>query len=88
MGFPNQLLANSGSVLTHQQIRDKASGANNEDYIPSNNQNCLVPKDILISDDSIPETIQTEPVAMVTAAASGAGSEDDSPIWLSRLSKS
>lgn len=56
-----------------------ATGANSEDDIPSNNQNCLVPKDLLISDDSIPETVQAEPVAVAAAAASGAGSEDDFP---------
>ena len=61
MGVPNQLLANSGSALTHQQIRDNASGANGE--------NCLVPKDLLISDDTIPETIQTEPVVVAATVA-------------------
>ena len=76
MGVPNQLLANSGSTLTHQQIRDIASGANGEAGIPSNNQNCLVPKDLLISDDTIPETVQVEPVVVAAAVASGAGSKD------------
>ena len=76
MGVPNQLLANSGSALTHQQIRDNASGANGEDDTPSNNQNCLVPKDLLISDDTIPESVQAEPVVVAAAVASGAGSKD------------
>ena len=75
-GFLNQLLANSGYALTHQQIRDNASGANGEDDTPSNNQNCLVPKDLLISDDTIPETVQTEPVVVAATVASGAGSKD------------
>ena len=56
-----------------------ASSANSEDEIPSNNQNCLVPKDLLISDDSIPETVQAEPVAVAAAAAFGANGEDDFP---------
>ncbi|KAL6322612.1 hypothetical protein AAG906_014282 [Vitis piasezkii] len=76
MGVPNQLLANSGSALTHQQIRDNASGANGEDDTPFNNQNCLVPKDLLISDDTIPETVQAEPVVVAAAVTSGAGSKD------------
>ena len=76
MGVPNQLLENSGSALTHQQIRDNASGANGEDDTPSNNQNCLVPKDLLISDDTIPETVQAEPVVVAAAVTSGAGSKD------------
>ena len=76
MGVPNQLLANSGSALTRQQIRDNASGANGEDGIPTNNQNCLVPKDLLISDDTKPETVQVEPVVVAAAVASGAGSKD------------
>nr|CAN78976.1 hypothetical protein VITISV_035748 [Vitis vinifera] len=73
MGFPNQLLANSGSAITHQQICDNASGANGEDDIPSNNQNFLFPKDLLILDDTIPETVQTEPVVVAAAVASRAG---------------
>ena len=57
-----------------------ASSANSEDEIPSNNQNCLVPKDLLISDDSMPETVQAEPVAVAAAAAAfGANGEDDFP---------
>ena len=76
MGVLNQLLAKSGYALTHQQIRDHASGANGEDDAPSNNQNCLVPKDLLISDDTIPETVQTEPVVVAATVASGAGSKD------------
>ena len=76
MGFPNQLLANSGSAITHQQICDNASGANGEDDIPSNNQNFLFPKDLLILDDTIPETVQTEPVVVAATVASGAGSKD------------
>ncbi|CBI25597.3 unnamed protein product, partial [Vitis vinifera] len=35
MGFPNQLLATSGSVLTHQQIRDNASGVSSHQFIPA-----------------------------------------------------
>ena len=35
MGFPNQLLATSGSVLTHQQIRDNASGVTSHQFIPA-----------------------------------------------------
>ncbi|RVW47655.1 hypothetical protein CK203_095490 [Vitis vinifera] len=77
MRFPNQLLKNSGSVLTHRQICDKASGANSEDDIPSNNQNCLVPKDLLILDDSIPKIVQAEPVVVAATAAFGVGNEDD-----------
>ena len=56
-----------------------ASSANSEDAIPSNNQNCLDPKDLLISGDSIPETFQAEPVAVAAAAASGADGGDDFP---------
>ncbi|KAL6345152.1 hypothetical protein AAG906_013636 [Vitis piasezkii] len=77
MRFPNQLLKNSGSILTHRQIRDNASGANSEDDIPSNNQNCLVPKDLLILDDSIPKTVQAELVVVAAAATFGVGSEND-----------
>ena len=77
MRFPNQLLKNSGSVLTHRQICDNASGANSEDDIPSNNQNCLVPKDLLILDDSIPKIVQAEPVVVAATAAFGVGNEDD-----------
>ena len=44
MGVLNQLLANSDSSLTHQQICDNAIGANSEEDIPSNNRNCLIPK--------------------------------------------
>ncbi|WJZ90940.1 hypothetical protein VitviT2T_010055 [Vitis vinifera] len=40
----------------------------------------LFQKDLLISDDSIPETVQAEPVAVAAAAASfGANGEDDFP---------
>ena len=76
MGVSNQPLENSGSVLTHQQIRDNVSDANGEDDTPSNNQNCVVPTDLLISDDAIPETVQAEPVIVAADVASGAGSKD------------
>ena len=75
MGVSNQPLENSGSALAHQQIRDNVSGANGEDDTPSNNQNCVVPTDLLISDDAIPETVQAEPIVVVAAIASGAGSK-------------
>ena len=77
MGVSNQPLENSGSVLTHQQIRDNVSDANGEDDTPSNNQNCVVPTDLLISDDAIPETVQAEPVVVAATAAFGVGNEDD-----------
>ena len=76
MGVLNQLLANSDSSLTHQQICDNVIGANSEEDIPSNNRNCLIPKGLLISDDTIPETVQAELVVVVVAVASGAGSKD------------
>ncbi|WKA11009.1 hypothetical protein VitviT2T_028546 [Vitis vinifera] len=36
-----------------------------------------VPKDLLISDDTIPETVQTEPVVVAATVASGAGKSDE-----------
>ena len=58
-----------------------ATGANSEDDVPSNNHKCLVLKDLLPLDNSIPETFQVEPVAVAAAAAaaSGAGGENDFP---------
>ncbi|RVW90506.1 hypothetical protein CK203_031051 [Vitis vinifera] len=69
---PHREVTNHADYL---RIRDNASGANGEDDAPSNNQNCLVPKDLLISDDTIPETVQTEPVVVAATVASGAGNQ-------------
>lgn len=35
MGFPNQLLAASGSILTHQQIHENVSGVGSHQYVPA-----------------------------------------------------
>ncbi|RVW76431.1 Homeobox-DDT domain protein RLT3 [Vitis vinifera] len=79
-------VSSSGEKMKLERVKAKtvvvgaASSANSEDEIPSNNQNCLVPKDLLISDDSMPETVQAEPVAVAAAAAAfGANGEDDFP---------